>query len=111
MAAAIDLAQTGYLGAATKRKQAVSHAVKAASEVLGNTPTVARASYVDPRLLDAYEHGETIDPARTPRRRVRSAGVAVPPMSGSVPQVRPDDVALTLVPFHPHAARKDPHQS
>jgi DNA topoisomerase-1 len=25
---------------------------------------VCRQSYIDPRLLDAYEHGETIDPAR-----------------------------------------------
>lgn len=64
VAAAIDLAQTGVLSSQVKRKKAVSHAVKAASEVLGNTPTVARQSYIDPRLLDAYEHGETIDPAR-----------------------------------------------
>ncbi|MFZ6991676.1 DNA topoisomerase IB [Curtobacterium sp. RRHDQ66] len=64
VAAAIDLAETGPQSSETKRKHAVSHAVKAASEVLGNTPTVARQSYVDPRLLDAYEHGETIDPKR-----------------------------------------------
>jgi DNA topoisomerase-1 len=64
VAAAIDLAQTGVLSSQVKRKKAISHAVKAASEVLGNTPTVARQSYIDPRLLDAYEHGETIDPAR-----------------------------------------------
>ncbi|PYY41542.1 DNA topoisomerase IB [Curtobacterium sp. MCPF17_046] len=64
VAAAVDLAQTGVLSSQAKRKKAISHAVKAASEVLGNTPTVARQSYIDPRLLDAYEHGETIDPAR-----------------------------------------------
>jgi DNA topoisomerase-1 len=64
VAAAIDLAETGVLSSQVKRKKAISHAVKAASEVLGNTPTVARQSYIDPRLLDAYEHGETIDPAR-----------------------------------------------
>ena len=64
VAAAIDLAETGPQSSETKRKRAVSHAVKAASEVLGNTPTVARQSYVDPRLLDAYQHGETIDPKR-----------------------------------------------
>ena len=27
---------------------------------LSNTPAVARSSYVDPRLLDRYEHGETV---------------------------------------------------
>lgn len=64
VAAAVDLAETGVLSSQAKRKKAISHAVKAASEVLGNTPTVARQSYIDPRLLDAYEHGETIDPDR-----------------------------------------------
>ena len=64
VAAAVDLAETGVLSSQSKRKKAISHAVKAASEVLGNTPTVARQSYIDPRLLDAYEHGETIDPER-----------------------------------------------
>ncbi|PZE37672.1 MULTISPECIES: DNA topoisomerase IB [unclassified Curtobacterium] len=64
VAAAVDLAQTGVLSSQAKRKKAISHAVKAASDVLGNTPTVARQSYIDPRLLDAYEHGETIDPQR-----------------------------------------------
>ncbi len=64
VAAAVDLAKTGPESSQAKRKKAVSHAVKAASEELGNTPTVCRQSYIDPRLLDAYEHGETIDPAR-----------------------------------------------
>ena len=27
---------------------------------LGNTPAVARASYVDPRVIEAYEKGRTI---------------------------------------------------
>ena len=64
VAAAVDLAETGVLSSQAKRKKAISHAVKAACVVLGNTPTVARQSYIDPRLLDAYEHGETIDPER-----------------------------------------------
>ena len=64
VAAAVDLAQTGPQSSDAKRRKAVSHAVKAASEVLGNTPTVCRQSYIDPRLLDAYHHGETIDPER-----------------------------------------------
>ena len=64
VAAAVDLAQTGQQSSDAKRRKAVSHAVKAASEVLGNTPTVCRQSYIDPRLLDAYHHGETIDPER-----------------------------------------------
>jgi DNA topoisomerase I len=33
------------------------------SEHLGNTPAVARKSYVDPRLVDLFEHDVTIAPA------------------------------------------------
>jgi DNA topoisomerase-1 len=42
----------------------VTAAVKDASIVLGNTPTVARTSYIDPRIIDHYDGGRTIDPAR-----------------------------------------------
>ena len=35
------------------------------SEQLGNTPAVCKASYVDPRVVDRYEHGETIADALT----------------------------------------------
>ena len=34
-----------------------------ASELLGNTPTVCRSSYVDPRVIDLYESDVTIAPA------------------------------------------------
>jgi DNA topoisomerase-1 len=62
--AALDLAGTGPQKSAAARKRAISHAVKIASEVLGNTPAIARNSYVDPRILDAYDHGQTIHAAR-----------------------------------------------
>ncbi|MVA75164.1 DNA topoisomerase IB [Auraticoccus sp. F435] len=45
------------------RARAVKQAMVAVSEALGNTPTVARASYVDPRLLTLYEHGRTLPDA------------------------------------------------
>jgi DNA topoisomerase I len=45
----------------TGRKRAISRAVKEVAYYLGNTPTVARASYIDPRVLDRYEQGEVID--------------------------------------------------
>jgi DNA topoisomerase I len=44
-------------------KRAISRAVKEVSEALGNTPAVCRASYIDPRVLDRYRDGVTIDPA------------------------------------------------
>ncbi len=49
------------------RKRAVAGAMKEVSEFLGNTPTLARSSYVDPRVIEAYERGITI--ASTTRRR------------------------------------------
>lgn len=44
------------------RKRAVAAAMREVSEYLGNTPTVARGSYVDPRLIDLFEDGITISP-------------------------------------------------
>ena len=43
-------------------KRAVSRAVNAVSEALGNTPAVCRASYIDPRVIDRFRDGTTIRP-------------------------------------------------
>ena len=64
VAAAVSLAKTGPQPTVTKRQRALAQAMRDASEVLGNTPSIAKKSYVDPRLVDAYGSGETIDPAR-----------------------------------------------
>jgi DNA topoisomerase-1 len=50
----------------TAGKRAVSAAIKEVSEQLGNTPAVCRASYVDPRVIDRFAEGITIE---LPRRR------------------------------------------
>jgi len=42
------------------RKRAVRKAMVEVSTYLGNTPAIAKASYVDPRVLDQYEGGNTI---------------------------------------------------
>ncbi|HEX2072665.1 MAG TPA: DNA topoisomerase IB [Geodermatophilus sp.] len=44
----------------TARKKNVSTAYKSVAEQLGNTPAVCKASYVDPRVVDRYENGETV---------------------------------------------------
>lgn len=44
----------------TARKRAVTRAVKEVSEYLGNTPAVCRRSYIDSRVIDHFESGETI---------------------------------------------------
>jgi DNA topoisomerase I len=61
--AAEELAAIGPLPTQAKRKKAVSHAMKEVAELLGNTPTVARASYVDPRIVEAYQEGRVVDAA------------------------------------------------
>lgn len=43
-----------------KAKRAVSSVMKQVSEELGNTPAVARNSYVDPRVVAGYQQGATI---------------------------------------------------
>jgi DNA topoisomerase IB len=45
----------------TGRRKAVVAAMKEVSGYLGNTPTVAKASYVDPRVVDLYHHGTVIN--------------------------------------------------
>ena len=41
-------------------QRAVTRAVKEVAHYLGNTPTVARASYIDPRIFDRFDAGITI---------------------------------------------------
>ncbi|MBZ5740556.1 DNA topoisomerase IB [Nocardioides mangrovi] len=59
--AAAALAETPEPGETkASRKRAVAGAMKEVASFLGNTPTLARSSYVDPRVVDAYEQGRTI---------------------------------------------------
>ena len=44
----------------TARGKAVRQAYVKVSEQLGNTPAVCKASYVDPRVVDRFENGETV---------------------------------------------------
>jgi DNA topoisomerase I len=62
--AAVTLAVDGR-DATTKtaRKRAINQSVKAVSELIGNTPAVARRSYIDPRVFDRYLSGWTIHAA------------------------------------------------
>jgi DNA topoisomerase I len=41
-------------------KRAIARAVKEVAHYLGNTPAVCRASYIDPRVFDAYRAGRLI---------------------------------------------------
>jgi DNA topoisomerase-1 len=45
----------------TARKRVITRAIKEVAHYLGNTPAVARASYIDPRVFDRYRDGDVID--------------------------------------------------
>ncbi|HWK29466.1 MAG TPA: DNA topoisomerase IB [Solirubrobacter sp.] len=57
--AAVALAVSGP---AASRKRAINRAVEETARYLGNTPAVCRASYIDPRVFDAYRGGLVVDP-------------------------------------------------
>src|SRR3712207_6269922 len=60
--AAVALGTSGLAGSKTARKRAVVRAIKEVAHYLGNTPAVARASYIDPRIFDRFNDGLVIDP-------------------------------------------------
>jgi len=47
------------------RRRQVRQAISEAADLLGNTPAVARSSYVDPRVIDRFEDGQTMTPGRS----------------------------------------------
>lgn len=57
-------------------KRVESAVMKEVSEALGNTPSVARGSYVDPRVVRGYEKGQTIAAAAKRADRARNPGDA-----------------------------------
>ena len=58
--AAVGLAVSESTGRDTTRQRAIVRVVKEVAEYLGNTPAVARGSYIDPRIIDLYQDDRTI---------------------------------------------------
>jgi DNA topoisomerase I len=59
--AAVALAVSDSVGrSVSSRKRAKARAVKEVAHYLGNTPTVARTSYIHPRVFDCFDGGSTI---------------------------------------------------
>lgn len=59
--AAVELATTGYdASTKTARKRAATGATKRVARYLNNTPAVCRKAYIDPRVFDCYDSGDTI---------------------------------------------------
>jgi DNA topoisomerase-1 len=68
--AATALAQLGTAGSDAQRRKRMTAAVAETADALGNTPAIARNSYIDPRVFDHYRAGEVIDvgSGRAPER-------------------------------------------
>jgi DNA topoisomerase IB len=70
--AAVALARgDGEAPTRAARKRAIKAAVEEVADYLDNTPAVCRSAYIDPRVIDRFESGETIRPALA---RAASAG-------------------------------------
>ncbi|MFL6335223.1 MAG: DNA topoisomerase IB [Pyrinomonadaceae bacterium] len=67
--AAVELAELGCCEDERQAKKNVVAAVKRVAERLGNTPTVCRSCYVHPKVLEAYERGQSIEEFRPRRAR------------------------------------------
>ncbi len=59
--AAMELAREGAPHSKGGGERAIRAAVKRVAERLGNTPAVCRSSYIDPRVLDRFRDGKTIE--------------------------------------------------
>lgn len=68
--AAVALAEHGPAETEREAKRAVAAVMRTVGERLGNTPAVARASYVSPAVVDQYLDGRTIDDFRPRHLRV-----------------------------------------
>jgi DNA topoisomerase-1 len=71
--AAIALAEHGVADTETESKRVIVSVMRTVGERLGNTPAVARASYVSPAVIDQYLDGRTIDDFRPRHLRVVGA--------------------------------------
>jgi DNA topoisomerase-1 len=70
LTAAVVFAERPPAETAAEAKRTVTAVMRTVGERLGNTPAVARASYVSPAVVDQYLDGRTIDDFRPRHLRV-----------------------------------------
>ena len=68
--AAVALAERPPVKTETEAKRTVAAVMRTVGERLGNTPAVARASYVSPAVVDQYLDGRTLDDFRPRHLRI-----------------------------------------
>jgi DNA topoisomerase-1 len=71
--AAIAFAERGIAETEPEAKRAIAAVMRRVGEELGNTPAVARSSYVSPAVIDQYLDGRTIEDFRPRHLRVVGA--------------------------------------
>lgn len=90
---AAGVAQGGVPPGQRARKRVVNSAVKDVSEHLGNTPTVARSSYIDPRVLERFEEGRTVLTAL----RKLDGGSALPDLTDDATRAAVERAVVRLI--------------
>jgi len=73
LTAAVALAERGLAETETEAKRTIAAVMRTVGERLGNTPAVARASYVSPAVIEQYLDGRTIEDFRPRHLRVVGA--------------------------------------
>jgi DNA topoisomerase-1 len=73
LVAAVELAQIGPAETAAEAKRRVAAVMRKVGDKLGNTPAVARSSYVSPAVVEQYLDGRTIEDFRPRHLRVVGA--------------------------------------
>jgi DNA topoisomerase-1 len=73
LTAAIALAEHGVAETDAEARKVVAQVMRAVGEKLGNTPAVARSSYVSPAVVEQYLDGRTIEDFRPRHLRIVKA--------------------------------------
>lgn len=73
LTAAIAFAERGPVGGVGEQKRVVAAVMRKVAERLGNTPTVARNSYVSPAVVEQYLDRRTIEDFRPRNLRIVTA--------------------------------------
>jgi DNA topoisomerase I len=73
LTAAIALAEHGIAETETEAKKVVASVMRLVGERLGNTPAVARASYVSPAVVEQFFDGRTLEDFRPRHLRIVKA--------------------------------------
>jgi DNA topoisomerase-1 len=73
LTAAIAFAERGPVEGKSEQKRVISAVMRTVAARLGNTPAVARASYVSPAVVEQYLDGRTIDDFRPRHLRIVTA--------------------------------------